>query len=126
MHLWNTLIDTSVLLKRSKLMELKYQKHISRILKNHVSVSSYVKCMLKKKKKTCKNGMYFTVNKFPYDLEDNVMHFLLWNTKKKSKDDCLNYLKKYIDHNFWEMCLRENKKENRSVPDIMHYHVFVR
>lgn len=126
MHLWNTLNDTSALLKRSELMELKYKKHISRVLKKHVSLSSYVQCMLQKKKHSCKNGMYFTVNKFPYDLEDDVTHFILWNTKQRSKVDCLNYLKRYIDNNFWEICLRENKKEHRSVPDIMHYHVFVR
>ena len=72
------------------------------------------------------SGIYnFSENKYPYNIEENIKHYLFWINPKsneilnifKINSIIQNYLKKpYI--------IFENLPDNKSVPEIKHYHVF--
>ena len=64
-----------------------------------------------------KNNYYFHLNDFPYDVEDDIKHYLFWYNDEK-------YLNEFISKNkiltYWV-----NNKNNLSIKEIKHSHVFI-
>ena len=92
---------------------IKYFKYSSKIEDNKI------KSLHNKKNKT----FILTKNKFPYNFEKNLDHYILWSNIKishKTIDYILNTkLKNKVF--FWF----ENKIENKSIPDLYHVHVII-
>lgn len=64
----------------------------------------------------------FTLNRFPYWVEDNISHCICWfNPTKYNTDSELPKVSDYT--NYLHVCF-ENIKEWRSVPHIRHIHIF--
>ena len=62
-------------------------------------------------------------NDFPYDISQNISHSILW-----LKDESLNIKELLINNNFIlddNLIWFRNSPENRSIKDIVHYHIFV-
>lgn len=71
-------------------------------------------------------------NRFPYDVESNVIHMVLWINPKYDKipKNDLEYIRKLINLMLKEdntvFTFYENSKKLRSVIKIKHFHVFVK
>ena len=122
MHAWHTLDDTSITLTRTPHVEQLYKAHIARVLATFPTMSHYIR----DKVLANTTGLYLTLNKFPYDLEPNVSHFILWNPQNAPLHHCKYHIHTQFSPTFFNICLRQNLPHQRSVPDIPHYHIFVR
>ena len=78
------------------------------------------------------NGNLYTIKLalFPYDIETNVQHYILWFSpflKYKIYND-KNYIKKIINIHFKNKntVYFMNYHKNRSINKIPHYHIFVK
>ena len=78
------------------------------------------------------NGNLYTIKLalFPYDIENNVQHYILWFSpflKYKIYND-KNYIKKIINIHFKNKntVYFMNYHKNRSINKIPHYHIFVK
>ena len=72
--------------------------------------------------------LVFIKNRFPYNVADNIAHYILFINKKfKKKFTYINIYKiikqKYIHNN--PFIVFENTPKNRSIKNITHYHVFI-
>jgi hypothetical protein len=86
------------------------------------------KSFIKNKKYTAiddgKEKIVFTDNNFPYYVEDNIDHKLLWSTKELDDVQITKLLKK----NFKgvKYIYYRNPPSLRSVPSVFHIHIFVK
>jgi len=67
-------------------------------------------------------------NNFPYNLDDGIKHKLLWIHPDVILSD--NKIKTIIDryitlNNYNQYIYFQNHENNRSVPEIKHYHIFI-
>lgn len=67
------------------------------------------------------------LNPFPYDISDDVTHYVLWIDKKKwptwNSHEEVNLL---LSNKFDNFCFFKNDTANQSIPTIAHYHTFVK
>jgi len=65
-----------------------------------------------------------TKNDFPYDIEPNICHYILW----LKEDQPLLEIEEIINNNFQinlkNLLYYRNSPENRSIASIVHYHIF--
>lgn len=122
MHAWHTLEDTSITLTRMQHTEDRYRAHRANVLATYPSMSQYIR----EKVMDNTTGLYFTDNKFPYHLESGVSHFILWNPRNTALPACQRHVHYHFSPTLFDVCLRQNLPHQRSVPDIPHYHVFIR
>lgn len=122
MHTWDQLHDTSLLLTRAPDMAEDYQRHCKNVLCSYPTLSDYIR----QKVVANMTGMHLTVNRFPYDVEPDVSHFVLWNLNEEPIQNCSHFVHLCFDPQFFHVCIRENQPHHRSVKDIHHYHVFVK
>ena len=66
------------------------------------------------------NKYYLHLNDFPYNVEDNIEHWLLWWNNNLDIDEII--IKKFDNKviTYWV-----NFPENNSISDIKHAHIFV-
>ena len=113
----------SIQINRSKEIENKYLEHKLLLIKNKISIHDYI--IKKYFEDDCEYK--FVNNEFPYHVENNIEHKLLWFNPN------INYLidEKYIntllnkllfDKNYIYF---ENIDSNKSIKSIRHIHVFV-
>lgn len=70
--------------------------------------------------------MAWTPNRFPYDLDTNIQHFLIWSNRALSKDEIISCIHKNVSDSFkTKVHWFENAVEFRTIPKINHVHVFV-
>ena len=122
MHAWQSLDDTSILLTRTQDLEQQYKSHTQRVLAAFPTMSHYIR----EKILANTSGLHLTLNKFPYNLQPDITHFVLWNPDDSPLDHCRCYIHAQFSPNFFDVCLRQNMPHHRSIPDIPHYHVFIR
>lgn len=114
----------SIQINRTKEIENKYNEHKLLLLKNKISIHDYIL-----KKYFNENCEYkFVNNEFPYNVDSNIEHILLWfNPNIKFKIDT-----EYIDNLLNELLFDknyiyfENKDSNKSIKSIKHIHVFIK
>ena len=134
---WNQLlvlahVTDQTALPRSPETYQGYQQWKSLIKKRlKVCPSNYLyNCYLNFKSTTLRH--LATVNNFPYNLNDNIHHFVIWSDQRKFKNDKIpswhyDYLTEQMQkivgakHAFWI----ENPENLKSVKTIPHVHVFV-
>ena len=71
------------------------------------------------KKNITKNGYIITENDFPYNLNNNVKHYIIWTNYDIFK------IKKILNKRFNNYIFFRNLIENKSIKDIEHYHIFI-
>ena len=71
------------------------------------------------KKNIKKNGYIITENDFPYNLNNNVKHYIIWTNNDIFK------IKKILNKRFNNYIFFRNLIENKSIKDIEHYHIFI-
>ena len=75
----------------------------------------------------------FVPNNFPYFVENGINHFIFWIRPdyecNHDPDSIRRYISMYVISRFQrplEFCFFRNSMENKSVPEIEHYHVFIK
>lgn len=77
----------------------------------------------------------FLKNDFPYNIDDNIKHYVLWCKEKSSINNIENIItikirelinKKIFSKQEYEFVFSYNVEKNKSIPEIMHYHVFIK
>ena len=110
----------------------KSSKLISRTKDMHEKYLKYKPNQLNLMLELFSNGNLYTIKLalFPYDIETNVQHYILWFSpflKYKIYND-KNYIKKIINIHFKNKntVYFMNYRKNRSINKIPHYHIFVK
>jgi len=101
----------------------KYDIFKIKIINKYGSIYKYIllKILINKKK-----DLHLTINKFPYDIEKNVMHFIIWDLKDNDIMKYKKFAKKYFNSKYYELKFKINKEKYKSIPEINHCHLFVR
>ena len=101
-------------LYRTESMEKKYNSYI----KMHPNYSNFLKKIFKKE------NIILLLNKFPYDLEPNILHYILWSKTKLNNSQIKTILDEKLKS--FNYIYFENLKKNKSIKDIFHIQVFVK
>ena len=120
---WETLKKCKLLTKLTRKYEI--QKAYDNEKKN---IGNYDKYLLN----TYLNNQLYNLqlNKFPYDLEKNIIHYVLWlnpiiqESFIHNRKFIYTILKKYIPDK--PFLFHMNLPENRSIKSIPHYQVFIK
>jgi hypothetical protein len=106
-------------------VEERYTRHRDQINSSpfYSSIADYIlKDVLKD------NEFVFTENEFPYKVEEGITHYLLWVSKKASGkfniDSLIKSQKQIMDCK--EFTYYRNYKNNASIYEIEHYHIFAK
>ena len=106
-------------------VEERYTRHRNQIMSN-VHYSSVADYILKDVIRD--NNFVFVENEFPYKVEDGIKHYLLWISKKAhGKYDpakLISERKEILKSK--EFTYYRNYKNNASIYEIEHYHVFAK
>ena len=110
-------------LSRNHFNSTRYYIHKFLLKKNNINISDYIS------NKYLKNKKYYLVkNTFPYHLEKNILHLVLWINDFKITD-IKQLIKKELEKKYkkvYEFLFFENPKHLRSINDIKHFHIFVK
>ncbi len=125
MILWNDLGNTDIILYRAPAIYNEYKLFLSKTnsIKDHI---------INKVIGNKKEDLYLTINKYPYDTEEHVLHLIIWdlsNNNYNNDEQKLKYqlfAEKFFNPNYFDMIVRINKVEHRSIPDLKHCHLFLR
>lgn len=113
----------SINIKRKKEIEEKYVLHKKKLKDKNINIEDYLDNLLFKN-----NFKYIiTKNDFPYNLENNIEHKLLW-----INPNYINLFNDKLINEIINMRMRgktyvyfENIDNNKSIKSIRHYHIFV-
>jgi len=66
-----------------------------------------------------------TKNKFPYDIDDQVVHLLIWLNPNKtpSEQEIRKYLHQLVGDDY---IMFKNTLDKKSIPSVDHFHLFVK
>lgn len=113
---------------RNDQVQKEYDEFKKFIVENNIDINQYIY-----KKFLGELKMNFIENTFPYDVEDNCKHFVIWFDTKyyanlKLKEDEEIIIDKIVRNKFKDnqYVYFENISNNKSVPDIKHFHVFIK
>jgi hypothetical protein len=81
---------------------------------------NYIKEMLKM------NDYYLIPNDYPYDVSEDINHYVFWYKNIYSLEDALKIALSYFKKTHNEIIVFVNDITNKSVLDINHYHIFVK
>ena len=109
---------------REKQMQDKYEVHKLNLLEQGISLEQHIK-------NTCLKDMAysFCFNKFPYDLDKNIAHYVLWFDPKfiYTSDMVENLIRFHLDQKHYqgyEFVYYMNEVEIQSISGIPHFQVF--
>ena len=113
----------SINIKRKKEIEEKYVLHKKKLKDKNINIEDYLDNLLFKN-----NFKYIiTKNDFPYNLENNIEHKLLW-----INPNYINLFNDKLINEIINMRMRgktyvyfENIDNNKSIKSIRHYHIFI-
>jgi len=76
--------------------------------------------------------LFLTINKYPYHVESNVIHFIIWDLEpderdlKKNKNKYRKFASKLFNLKYFDIIIRINKIEHQSIREIKHCHLFIK
>jgi len=112
----------SCILPRTKKIQEDYDNHKNKLKKANITIDKYIL------KTILKNNLKYkiTKNRFPYDLDENIKHYLLWISPdiQISQIKVINIIKKYFPNN--QLVCYQNEMFAKSVKTIDHYHIFIK
>ena len=113
---------------RKDTIQFEYNKFIKYIKDNKININEYIY-----KKYLNGKNVNFTENSFPYDIDDNCHHYIIWFDNEYFKNVTQNIninsiindivRNKFKDN---EYIYFENLANNKSVVNIKHFHVFIK
>jgi len=118
---WNDLNNTELLLYRKPEIEIKYLEFKQEILKKDNNICEYILDNILKNKMISMN-----INKFPYDVNRNVIHWIIWNKRKHNIKKYRKMVYKLFNPKYYDIIFRINKLEHQSIPEINHCHLFIK
>jgi hypothetical protein len=65
-------------------------------------------------------------NNYPYFVNEEIQHFVLWNETRLEVNASLAILEKHFPPNQNRIILFENPSKHRTIPGVWHCHCFVR
>jgi len=113
---------------RNEKIQNEYEKLMKYIKDSNININEYIY-------KKFLNGLNvnFIENTFPYDIEDNCYHYVIWfeNEYFNKVTNCINenkIIENIIRSKFKnnEYIYFENLSNNKSVNSIKHFHVFIK
>ena len=110
-----------VQLSRKKEVEQNYISHKEKLKRDTINIHDYIK------KNIIGDRKYvFTQNQFPYNLESNIQHDLLWINPELDLD--IESIYKLISNEYKskKIVFFKNVSALQSIKSIIHYHIFVK
>jgi len=121
MILWGNLANTDERLYRKPKLHSGYLAHRKAIIQKYGSVHLYIK------EKVIKNrNIHLTFNRFPYDIEKNVSHWIIWDLRDSSLEKYKRMVYKLFNPKYYDFIFRINKEKDRSILEIKHCHLFIK
>lgn len=104
----------------------KYNKFKEKIKSENISIGEFIK-----EKYLCDRLYSFNLNTYPYNIENNMQHYVLWisplfKNKINDKIICKLITDKMEELGYNEYFCFENHIKAKSVLEILHYQVFFR
>jgi hypothetical protein len=122
---WNFSIELPGEVRTKETIE-KYNKFKEKIKSENISIGEFIK------NKYLTDKLYsFNLNTYPYNIENNMQHYVLWISplfKKKINDKmiCKLITDKMEELGYNEYFCFENHIKAKSILEILHYQVFFR
>lgn len=115
--------------QRSEEIEKKYQQHKTFLNSKGIKLEDYILSTYFKDISTIEKGWVIVPNNFPYNLDKEIEHLLIWIHPKKSftESEIIKHIEKYMkENNYQDYVYFTHYKNIRSVHEINHYHIFVK
>jgi len=113
--------------------EIKYQTYLQNLKNKNITISDHIK------NSVMTDNPSIIQNDFPYWTNNNIQHYCIWWSDISSisfdisSDDGEKYVCHLVENHFNKQMKPsenfiyfENKKENKSIPDVMHIHLFIK
>ena len=65
------------------------------------------------------NGYLLNKNNYPYNITNNIKHFIIWTNFTPLK------IKNILDNKFNNYIFFKNIEKNKTIKDLEHYHLFI-
>lgn len=78
------------------------------------------------KKKVNENQILLTKNDFPYNVEEDIQHYVMWTSGNQSLTQTKQYVSSLPGMKGFDIVVFSNSTSARSILDIDHHHVFIR
>lgn len=124
MMTWDELMDDDIIPHRKPEVMDKYLL----FMKNNSLADNIMTNVIKDKTK----DLHLTPNDYPYDVENDVTHYIIWDLNSEPLDmqSQLDRYRKYAENNFnpdiYDIIVKINKLKYQSIPEIKHCHLFIR
>jgi hypothetical protein len=120
-------------LERDPAIQKKYDDHQRSLKDSGSSVDGHILSLLGSQynRSLCRGRddyVYATLmkNDFPYYLEGNISHYLLWTSEEVNYEAASKIMKTMSRDDKADVIMFANNKDNRSIKIVPHYHVFSR
>lgn len=105
-------------------IQAKYEQHKNTLKERNILIDMYIK------EKYLKNRLKWIItdNKFPYHIDSNIKHKILWldPSINLNSEIVQKIIDRYVNsYKFKYYIYFQNHIDCRSVPGIVHYHIFV-
>lgn len=110
-------------LKRNKKIEEEYTNFKKSL---NISIGEYI---YNKYFNSSSELFVIDANMFPYNVENNVYHLICWvNPNHKKAEDFNEYdlIIHLIKNKIYDFIIFENENNNKSIPSIKHFHLFLK
>jgi len=124
MMTWDELMDDDIIPRRKREVMDKYLL----FMKNNSLTDNIMTNVIKDKTK----DLHLTPNDYPYDVENDVTHYIIWDLNSEPLDmqSQLDKYRIFAEANFntdiYDMIVKINKVKYQSIPEIKHCHLFTR
>lgn len=124
MMTWDELMDDDIIPHRKPEVMDRYQL----FMKNNSLADNIMTNVIKDKTK----DLHLTPNDYPYDVENDVTHYIIWDLNSEPLDmqSQLDKYRIFAEANFnpdiYDIIVKINKLKYQSIPEIKHCHLFIR
>lgn len=118
MMTWSELMDDDIIPRRKSEVMDKYLL----FMKNNSLADNIMTNVIKDKTK----DLHLTLNDYPYDVEDDVTHYIIWDLNEGRLDRYKQFAETIFNPDIYDMIIRINKVQYQSIPEINHCHLFIR
>lgn len=108
-------------LYRNPKLHLGYVRHTKANIQTYGSLHLYIKEKVIKNRK-----IHLTLNRFPYDIEKNVSHWIIWDLRDSDLEKYKRLVYKIFNPKYYDFIFRINKEKDRSILEIKHCHLFIK
>lgn len=107
---------------RTKCMDIKYERYKKKIGKMGLTNKEHILSNV-----ICNNDYVIEKNQFPYNIDNNLYHYIYWvhpNFEKKHTNKVIiENINKFIEGKFDGYWCWENHDSVKSIPEIKHYQI---